>query len=399
VDTGRILIVDDEPNVLRALVRSLHDEFGDRFVTTTDPLEAARRLESEDFPLLVTDYHMPGMDGAELLRRARETSPHTVRILITARADVPQIARAINTGAIFRFVSKPWEPADLAAAVRDALNYRAEAKSRAQEVLSLRRERTSLRNAVDLAAEIQRTVLPRGEPRIAGAQAACSFTPCEFASGDYLDLFPAADGRTAIVMGDVTGHGLGAALFVFTARALLRAGMSEEPDLARAMTRANRFLKRDMGGERFMTLFLGLFDADLAEIEFVNAGHPPPLIAGPRGVRELSRTALPLGLMEDASYDVRGRARIAPDECLLAYTDGVVEARDPGDAFFGASRLQELLMSRMDRPPSEIIEAVRRSVEAHGGGRPLEDDVSLLAIRPAPVSFAALRAVAVEAVP
>ena len=134
---------------------------------------------------------------------------------MTGQADRKNIIEAINDGGIFRFVAKPWHNEALCALVREAL-----------QAHEFAREGSSLRGQVELVGEIQREILPRTLDT-AEAQTACWATPCEFASGDYVDTLALPGRRTAILVGDVSGHGLGAAIFVFTARALLRSGLQE----------------------------------------------------------------------------------------------------------------------------------------------------------------------------
>jgi serine phosphatase RsbU (regulator of sigma subunit) len=376
-----VLVVDDEPNVLSAVVRALREEFGDAVATTTEPAEALRLLEARRPKVLLTDYHMPGMDGVEVLQRAREVSPDTVRILVTARAELRNVAAAVNTGEIFRFVRKPWDEGELSAAVRDALEFYDATLSRREAFARADAERKTLGAAIEAASAIQRAILPSDEIVVRGGAAACSITPCEHATGDYVDAMVLPDGRTALFVGDVSGHGLGAALFVFTARALLRAGLADGEDLATVLRRANAFLSRDMVGERFMTLFVGLFDERTATLEWVNAGHVPPLVAGGGGLRELRRTAMPLGILAEAPPPKPQALELGRDELLFAYTDGVLEARGPDDEFFGMERLQRLVLAHRGAPPLELLREVRGAVTAFAGTRGLQDDLALLALR------------------
>jgi len=379
-DRPDVLILDDEPNVLSAVLRVLREEFGRAVETTTEPETALRLLEERRHKVLLTDYHMPGMDGVEVLQRARRISPDTVRILITARAEMRNVAAAINTGEIFRFVRKPWDEGELGAAVRDAIEFHDGTIGRREEFARADAERKTLGAAVEVASAIQRAILPKEEIVVRGGAAACSFTPCEHATGDYVDAMPLPDGRTAFLMGDVSGHGLGAALFVFTARALLRSGLAEGRDLATLLSRSNRFLCSDMGGERFMTLFLAVFDDATSELQWVNAGHVPPFVVGPGGVRELKRSAMPLGILADAPYGAVGSLRLGRDERLFAYTDGALEARGPDGEFFGMERLQKLVLAHRGAPPLELLREVRAAVTDFAGKRGLDDDLALLAV-------------------
>ncbi|MGQ0613817.1 MAG: PP2C family protein-serine/threonine phosphatase [Planctomycetaceae bacterium] len=378
---AKVLLVDDEPNLLRAVERTLEEEFPAVVESTTDPREAILRLQCRPYKVLVTDYQMPHMDGVALLGEARRLSPDTVRVMLTARTEVREVAAAINTGQIFRFVSKPWGEGELSAAVRDAIAFHDERQSRREERARAESERKALGAAVFDASEIQRALLPAGRIAVAGGTASCAILPCEQATGDYLDAVPLEGGRTGILLGDVSGHGLGAALFVLTARALLRSGLQAGVALAPLLERTNAFLCRDMGGERFLTLFAAIYDGGTGTLTYLNAGHVPPLLLGPAGLRELPRTSLPLGVLEEARYNAVRQERLAPGECLLAYTDGVLEARNPEGDFFGALRLKELLAGRLGASPDALLALLREAVAAFAAPRGPEDDVALLALR------------------
>ncbi len=378
---AKILFVDDEPNLLRAVERTLEEEFPAGVESTTDPREAILRLQCHRYKVLVTDYQMPHMDGVALLGEARRLAPDTVRVMLTARTEVREVAAAINTGQIFRFVSKPWSEGELSAAVRDAIAFHDERQSRREERARAESERKALGAAVFAAGEIQRALLPAGRIEVEGGTACCAILPCEHATGDYLDAVALEGGRTGLLLGDVSGHGLGAALFVLTARALLRSGLLAGVALAPLLERTNAFLCRDMGNERFLTLFAAIYDGTTGMLTYLNAGHVPPLVLGSSGLRELPRTSLPLGVLEEARYNAVRQERLAPGECLLAYTDGVLEARNPQGDFFGAQRLRELFAGPRDAAPEAILALLRDAVASFALPRGLDDDVALLALR------------------
>jgi sigma-B regulation protein RsbU (phosphoserine phosphatase) len=329
---------------------------------------------------------MPGMDGVAVLREARRLAPDAVRILLTAGADSRQIVEAINVGRIFRFVAKPWEPDAFAALVREAIDAHEIGRRRA----TAEEERHSLRMTLRRVRKLQLELAPRARTLLEGGEAACTSTPCEHATGDYVDVLPLGRGRIALVVGDVAGHGVEAALFAFAARAMLRWGLAGDDDLPAVVARANRQLCRDMSGGRFLTLFAGVHDAARGTLEYVNAGHVPALVAGSGGaIRELERTGLPLGLMEDARHDVR-RVPFGPDDLLLAYTDGLTEARGEGDAFFGLEGVKATLLGAARRP-SEQLRAVTDALLAFAGEDAASDDLTLLAYRPRYATAGAVR--------
>ncbi|MFI5401580.1 MAG: PP2C family protein-serine/threonine phosphatase [Planctomycetota bacterium] len=370
-----VLLVDDEPRILSALRRVL-DPLEISIEATDDPRRAVEILEASPPRVLVTDYHMPWMDGVAVLREARRLAPDTVRILLTAGAASQQIVEAINVGRIFRFVAKPWDDDAFAALVLEAV----EAHDLGRRRVSAEEERHSLRMMLRRVRKLQLGLYPKPRVVLGSGEAACACAPCEHATGDYVDVVALDRDRTALIVGDVAGHGLEAALFAVEARALVRWGLAEGDDVATVVARANRLLCHDLGGGRFLTLFTAVHDAAAGHLEYVNAGHLPALLTGPEGVRELERTGLPLGLMEDARHGVR-RVPCGPADLLLAYTDGLTEARDAHDEFFGVERVKAALAVGPVSPP-EQLRALTDALLAFAGADAAQDDLTLLAYRP-----------------
>jgi len=375
MEKADVLVLDDETPVLRAVRRALSLEFEIPVATTADPYEAVRILEDQPPKVLVTDFRMPGLDGVQVLEQARLLAPDTVRILLTAQADKRNIIDAINRGKLFRYIAKPWENAHLCEIVRDALATH-DAQNRRRE------ERLSLRTAVDHVSELQRALLPAGRLELPGAEAACFYDSYEHASGDYLDAFPLPGNRQALLLGDVCGHGVGAALFVFTARALLRSGLSEGRPLDEVLDRTNRFLCRDMSAGRFLTLFAAIHDPEAGKLHYVNAGQNPPLLLSGGRLRPLTRTGLPFGLVEGTHYELPEPLPFRPGDLLLCYTDGLVEARDADRELYGIERLSAFVEANAALEPQALIDDLRTEVADFSTG-PVEDDLTLLAYRAA----------------
>jgi serine phosphatase RsbU (regulator of sigma subunit) len=363
-----VLVVDDESGVLRALTRVLAGAEELDVETTDDPRQAVAVLRDRPPKVLLTDYQMPELTGLDVLREARQAAPDTVRILLTGQADRAAIIDAINVGRIFRYVAKPWDNESLSAIVREAL-----------EAHQAQVDRRSLRQTLEMASGIQRTLLPAGT---ATGETAVALTPYEYASGDYVDALDLPDGRAALLMGDVCGHGLGAALFVTAARALLRSGLSEGGDLADVVERTNRCLCRDMQDGRFLTLFAAVHDPVRETLEYVNAGHLAPLVLADGEVGDLPSTGLPLGLVEATNYARKPTVPLRPGQMILAYTDGVTEARNSGGELFGHERLMDHLRGREGSDPADLLAEVQETVQSFADGRPVKDDIALLAFRP-----------------
>ncbi|MCK6459801.1 MAG: serine/threonine-protein phosphatase, partial [Planctomycetes bacterium] len=248
---------------------------------------------------------------------------------------------------------------------------------------SAEEERRSLRMMLRGVRKLQIGLCPPPRITLDTGEAACASAPCEHATGDYLDVLPLGRERTALLVGDVSGHGVEAAFFVFTARAMVRWGLGEGGAIGEVVARMNRLLCRDMADGRFLTLFAAVHDAARGVLEYVNAGHVPPLVGGPGGVRDLGGGGLPLGLVEDARHEVR-REPFGASDFLFAFTDGLTEARDRSGEFLGTGRVAATLAQRIAARPREQLRAVTDALIAFAGEDATRDDLTLLAYRPRP---------------
>ena len=197
------------------------------------------------------------------------------------------------------------------------------------------------REAQMIAAQhIQEQLFPEKPPALEGFDIAGAAFPAEFTSGDYYDYIPLPGMRYAIVVGDVSGHGLGPALLMASVRSFLRAIARMTGDVGEILTLANRFLLEESAQDHFVTLFLGQLDSHTRQFTYASAGHPPAYILDASGkvkVR-LESTAPPLGIMPDAAFPAGEGLTLEPGDVAVLITDGALEATAPDGAVFGASR-------------------------------------------------------------
>jgi len=238
---------------------------------------------------------------------------------------------------------------------------------------------------IALARGVQRQLQPESHAIRRGVIAAAGINElCEDASGDYYDLLvPLPGDRIGVAIGDVSGHGLQAALVMAEARAFLRAFVQTAPDLTTAMDLLNDFLVPDMAGGKFISLFAGVIDVHTGAVEWCNAGHNPPLVcrAADGAVKELAATGRILGILPDAAYKAGGPLTLQKGDVLFLYTDGVTEARNDAGDLFGPERLQEVLRKAAAGVPEEIVEAVRGAVRTWTGAKPNDDDLTIMAVK------------------
>ncbi|MBA7555807.1 hypothetical protein ES705_48494 [subsurface metagenome] len=247
-------------------------------------------------------------------------------------------------------------------------------------------ERMRLKHALDLAMEVQQSLLPRTDPKIEGLDIAGKSIYCDETGGDYYDfLYRGKHGqrKIGVLVGDVSEHGIPAALLMTTARASLRQRSSMSGSIARIVSAVNRQLSHDVEETgRFMTLFYGEIDTENKSLRWVNAGHDPGIIydSSSDTFEELGGRGLPLGVFEDSRYRESHR-EITPGQIIVIGTDGVWEAHNPKGEMFGKSRLREIIRTHATKPAKQILDAVIMESEQFRNPLSIEDDLTLVVVK------------------
>jgi sigma-B regulation protein RsbU (phosphoserine phosphatase) len=244
-------------------------------------------------------------------------------------------------------------------------------------------EKQRIQQGLFIARDIQRSLLPAGPLAVPGFDIHGVSLSCEETSGDSFDYVRKSDDRVGLVVGDVAGHGIGAAMFMATARALLRALLSANADPAVTLGNLNDFLSEDMETGRFMTLFYGDLDVANRRLSYVRAGHNPPLVyrRATDSFDELDSPGVALGMVRGFRYRLSEPVPVGPGDILFLYTDGIIEAMNPAKEQFELERTAEVIRRNRDRPARDICEAVRVAVADFSRPVPQEDDLTMIVAR------------------
>jgi sigma-B regulation protein RsbU (phosphoserine phosphatase) len=254
----------------------------------------------------------------------------------------------------------------------------AEGLERARE---LEKERDRLEHELDLARRIQRRLLPDGPPHIAGLEIAGGSEPAREVGGDYYDHIPLGDGRVLLVIADVSGKGVPAALLMSAFRASLMSQDANTSAPADVAERLNSFLYRSVDPGKFVTAFLGFLDGRTGQFVYANAGHNSPVLLRRDGTVEwLATGGLILGILSDSRFET-GNVRLEPGDMLALYTDGVTEGADATNEQFGEERLVAALQKSAGQPCAEIARSLMREVRAFEGAQGPADDLTVLIAR------------------
>ncbi len=243
-------------------------------------------------------------------------------------------------------------------------------------------EQVRVSKDLGIAHEVQQNLLPTSAPALAGFDIAGRAAYCDETGGDYLDYIEMADDRVGVVLGDVSGHGVGAALLMASARATLRAHSRRVGDAGEVIGALNRDLAVDASGGRFMTLFFAELRAGSSAIVWISAGHEPALVYDPGTDRfeELNGDGIPLAVDQDWVFEGT-TTEMTPGTILILFTDGIREAPNGKGERYEMARLQDVVRDAKGRGSDAIATRIMDDVTAFRGDAPTRDDMSLVVIR------------------
>jgi serine phosphatase RsbU (regulator of sigma subunit) len=238
----------------------------------------------------------------------------------------------------------------------------------------------ALRRELEIAREVQRELLPRATPSIAGLELAGVCRSAVGVGGDYYDYLPFGDDRIGLVVADVSGKGIPASLLMAGLQASVRSLGLTSLSPCEINRRLNEILLQSTSASRYATFFFAFYDCSQRLLTYSNAGHHPPLLVGENGTRRLSAGGRPIGILEGSTYG-EDRCELAPGELVAMFTDGVVETPNHADEEFGEERLIRILTERRAEGLDTIIGEVLSALETWSGGAPPHDDVTLVLAR------------------
>ncbi|MCK9483170.1 MAG: SpoIIE family protein phosphatase [Candidatus Marinimicrobia bacterium] len=381
----RIMVVDDEPD-LESLIRQrfrrqIRDGEYD-FVFAYNGLEAlSRLLEFPDINLILSDINMPEMDGLTLLAKLNELkNPNLKTVIVSAYGDMDNIRTAMNRGA-FDFVTKPVDFTDLETTINKTireLQILRQAQQEHDQLLAIQHDLTIARN-------IQQSILPKVFPPFPERNdfdIYAGMTPAKEVGGDFYDFFLIDKDRLGLVIGDVSGKGIPAAIFMAVSRTLLKATALKGLPTGECLSYVNELICLESTASMFVTIFYGIFNTTTGELEYANGGHNPPyLLKADGSVQLLEMTnGMALGVMEELDYQMKSIALHSGDGLFL-YTDGVTEAFNAAGQIYTDERLAKLLAGSNTHPIKEIVQKVFQDVHEYSTGIEQSDDITILAMR------------------
>jgi sigma-B regulation protein RsbU (phosphoserine phosphatase) len=381
----RLLVVDDNEDNRYTLILRLELE-GYQEISVADDGEAAiELLRTQEFDLVLLDVMMPKLDGYQVLERLKaEGRLHNIPvIMISALNEIESVVRCIELGAV-DYLSKPFDPVLLKARVGASL----EKKRLRDEVRAhLARMEEELESARQLQMNMVPTVFPPPSKQ-RPIEIFAMMEPAREVGGDLYDFFDCDDGTLCFLIGDVSGKGVPAALFMARAKNLIRlitrlarGADGAAPGPAEIVDMVNRELCQDNAGMMFVTLFFGMLDPKTGDLRFTNAGHNPPYRLDGKAVEAVTLSkGRPLGLRTTSTYET-GSLTLAAGETLYLYTDGVTEAHNRTGELFAEQRLEAVLRESAGDSTNIVVTAVGDAVQRFADGAAQSDDITAMALR------------------
>jgi serine phosphatase RsbU (regulator of sigma subunit) len=289
------------------------------------------------------------------------------------------VRRGVFLGVLYLDSKRPTAFTKLDRQILDALAADAASILDNARLVERERERQRLEQEIGIARDIQQALLPKNFKDYPHLAVLGVNFPCLSVGGDYFDVFPLDEKRTAFLLADVSGKGLGAALLTTMLQGAL-SGMTLGTDPARTFNHVNRFLCDHAEVGRYATMFFGILD-EAGKLEFINAGHPSPILMRQgRAEEAFTEGSFPVGLVPEAEF-ATATLQLEPNDTLFLFSDGVTEAMDPDEQLYGVPRLIGVLQGKTDLPLDEIQKTVLESVENFARGARQADDLTMLVVR------------------
>lgn len=371
-----LLLVDDDPANIQVVHSILKDQYKVR--VATNGAKALELANVEPPPaLILLDVMMPDMDGYEVCRRLKAN--HEIRdvpvIFLTGKTEVADETRGFEAGAV-DYIHKPFSPPIVSARVRTHLLLRDARQQLAHQLSSINHE-------LELAREIQMSIMPRETPRIDGMEIVARFLPMSSVAGDFYDFIGADARHVGALLADVTGHGLSAALIASMLKVALPVQARYASDPAKVLSGLNQALC-GMFSQYYVTCAYIFVDMETKTLSYAGAGHPPLLLwrKSTGRVTELLHNGLMLGLFPDRNYSAL-QVPIERGDRIVLYTDGIVEAANASDEQYGTERLKRFLEAKESTGAEGFAESLLEELSrwsAGAVGQAQQDDISFLAI-------------------
>ncbi len=375
----KILVVDDEADIQslfrQAFRKKLYHKEWD-FVFCENGRAALKTLQAhQDIDLVLSDINMPEMDGLSLLSEIKNNKINVRTVIISAYGDMKNIRTAMNRGA-FDFITKPMDFEDVQATIEKTIQHIRLLK----QALKDQNHLLSLQKELEVAQTIQKSILPPSLKLSSRCEMVAKIIPARTVGGDFYDFFMIDDQHISFLIADVSGKGVPSALFAVVNQTLLKNRGLKTLSPKKCLEYVNEACTQNNPNCMFITLFYGVLNLRTGEFCYVNAGHSLPFYLNAKGQVDTLHAPphIPLGVKKRAGFKEES-VTLKAGERIFLYTDGVTEAKNQKNEFFGDLRLTKLLVQNGKKPLPQMGQEILKSVEQFSeGGGPFDDITFLL---------------------
>ena len=374
---AKILVVDDLPLNVKFLQEAL-SVMGYGVDVAYDGLQALEKVAEDAPDLILLDVKMPRMDGLTVCQRLKsdEKTRSIPVVMVTALDELEINVKALQCGANY-FIVKPLEWDILSARIKSLLLVKRLNDDIQRHTKTIEKQYQKMNAELRMAREVQLAILPHDVPTVPGVRIASKYIPCDYVSGDLYDFVGLPDGTLWLIIADVSGHGVPAALISTLTKALLRSYISEDTSPENVASSINdefvSYLDR-----MFVTGILGHFDPKNRSFQYISAGHPPILLAreGKDSLKKLAVTSSPIGILPGMTFHAE-TIQLNDGDKLLFYTDGLLECRDSARERFGLPHLKLLYSQNSHLMPHELLTLIHEQIKSFVGHDKFDDDIAI----------------------
>jgi len=402
---GKVLIIDDE-EVIRNLFKRLVSKGGYEFHGAEDGPAGLKAIEEVQPDLVFCDLKMPNMDGMEVVRKVKETNKDLPIIILTGHGGMDNAVEAVKLGA-YDFIRKPVDDINalLIEIDRAVESYNLVKKNKnlteeLQVINSQLEEKVEKRTAdlnktledlklaqgkineeIKTVSVLQKGLLPEAPPSIEGLDAAAIYLASSEVGGDYYDYINLGNDRLAIVVADVSGHGLAAGFVMTMVKVMLLYINKQQSSSVETLKALNEVLSNHIPTNNFVTMIYGVLDLQAKTFSFINAGHDPLVKVNSvdKSFEVFEAKSTFLGI-DDSTEFQEDTITLSKNDKLVLYTDGIVEAINSKEEAFGESRLNTIIKDKADCSSQELVNEIIISLSSHCEGTLFADDISLMVL-------------------
>ena len=376
----KILVLDDEEDTKDLFQQEFRHQIerGDySFYFSMSSEEVSNMLKEESFDIFITDINIAGFDGITFISRLKDTYPLMKTIVTSAYGDMNTLRAVMRSGA-HDFVIKPIDFRDLTLTIENTVSTVLELKKAAVTAKKL----SAISDELSLSAQLQKSILPGNSLKYGDVDIWADSIPAAEVGGDFYDFFWLDETKVGIVMADVSGKNVTAAMFSIIAKTLIKSFSKIYKSPAECFRKVNKTLCEENVTTMFVTAMYGIFDMETHELTYTNAGHLPIAVIHPSKEPSFLEcdSGIALGIVEDTKFQ-DNKYVLSPGEMVMMYTDGVTEAANSNGEEFDFSRLISVLKQHPITTPKLLVNDLVVAIKRFVNGAPQSDDITTLCLK------------------